>query len=198
MNICVYGASSYSIDPAYIQAGEEFGREMGRRGHDLVFGGGADGMMGAVARGVRETGRKIIGVAPRFFNADGILYEHCDELIRTDTMRERKQIMEDLSEAFVMLPGGIGTYEEFFEILTLKQLARHKKPIALYNIKGYFDPMQAMMEYGVAERFMNEGSMILYLVCDNAGQLLEYLERYEPQSVNPSVLKDLPGNGQRR
>ena len=117
MNICVYGASSNQIDKDFIKAGELLGEEIAKRGHTLIFGAGANGLMGAAARGAASQNGKIIGIAPKFFNADGVLYEKCTELIMTGTMRERKQTMEDMSEAFVMVPGGIGTLEEFFEIL---------------------------------------------------------------------------------
>ena len=114
MVICIYGASSDQIDPAYLRAGEELGLAMARRGHSLVFGGGGHGLMGAVARGMTQGGGSITGVAPRFFNVDGSLYDGCTEFLYTDTMRERKALMEERADAFVMTPGGIGTYEEFF------------------------------------------------------------------------------------
>ena len=136
MVICVYGASSQTIHPEYLTGVEDFGRAMGKRGHALLFGGGDKGLMGAAARGVKAENGKIIGVAPRFFNVDGVLYPHCDTFFYTDTMRERKQILEDQAEAFVAVPGGIGTFDELFEILTLKQLGRHSKPIALLNLRG--------------------------------------------------------------
>ena len=135
MKICVFGAASSLIDPAYIEKVEELGREMVKRGHSLVFGGGARGLMGAVARGVRAEGGYIFGVIPKFFEEEDVevAFRQCDELIKPDTMRERKQLMEDNADAFIIVPGGIGTFEEFYEILTLKQLCRHNKPIAIYN-----------------------------------------------------------------
>lgn len=115
MNVCVYGASSNDIDRSYIEETEYLGREIAKRGHTLVYGAGANGLMGAVARGVYEENGTIIGVTPSFFNVDGILFENVSELITTETMRERKQIMEDKADAFIITPGGIGTLEEFFE-----------------------------------------------------------------------------------
>ena len=114
MNICVYGASSDAIDPRFLAAGEALGREMARRGHGLIFGGGGHGLMGAVARGMTQGGGSITGIAPRFFNVDGVLYDGCTEFLYTETMRERKALMESKADAFVMTPGGIGTYEEFY------------------------------------------------------------------------------------
>ena len=141
MRICVYGAASPSIDAEYIAKVEELGKIMAKRGHSLVFGGGKNGLMGAVARGVHDNGGEILGVIPTFFieQSAEVLYEHCDKVVETETMRERKQIMEDNADAFIVVPGGIGTYEEFFEILTSKQLCRHNKPIAIYNVLGFYE-----------------------------------------------------------
>ena len=116
MNICVYGAASDEIADIFKNAGEALGESLARRGHSLIFGGGASGMMGAVARGADRAGGNIISVAPSFFDIDGILYPQCTEYIFTETMRERKQILEDRSDAFIVSPGGIGTFDEFFEI----------------------------------------------------------------------------------
>ena len=176
MNICVYGASSDKIDKVYIETVEKMGLEMAKRGHGLVFGGGAEGLMGAAARGMSAGGGKIIGVAPAFFKVDGVLFDECDEMIYTDTMRERKGIMEEKSDAFIMTPGGLGTYDEFFEILTLKQLGRHTKPIAVFNINGYFDPLRAVLENAVNKQFMTPQSLRLCEFFDRPERLLDYLE----------------------
>ena len=138
MNICVYGAASNDISPNIIKKTEDLGREMAERGHALVFGGGNNGMMGASARGAHQGGGEIIGIAPRFFNADGVFFAGCTEFFLTDTMRERKKLMEEKSDAFIVTPGGIGTFDEFFEILTLRSLGQHTKAIAVYNIDGYY------------------------------------------------------------
>ena len=134
MKLCLFGASSDHLASAYFEAVNLLGKEMGRRQIGLVFGGGATGLMGAACRGAAEYGGEIIGIAPRFFQQDGILFQNCSQMIFTDTMRERKQRMEDLSDGFAVVPGGIGTLEEFFEIFTLRQLGRHHKPIALLNV----------------------------------------------------------------
>ena len=127
MNICIYGASSAKLAPVYYEKTEELGRMMGLRGHGLVFGGGATGLMGAAARGVDAYHGYILGIAPTFFDQPGVLYEHCSEFIFTETMRERKKLLEERSKATIVAPGGIGTYEEFFEILTLKSLEAFEK-----------------------------------------------------------------------
>ncbi|MBP3633968.1 MAG: TIGR00730 family Rossman fold protein [Oscillospiraceae bacterium] len=176
MNICVYGASSNVISPAYIEAGEALGRAMAKRGHSLVFGGGASGMMGAAARGMTEGGGKIVGVAPRFFDVDGILYQQCTEFVFTDTMRERKSIMEEKADAFIMTPGGIGTFEEFYEILTLRQLGRHNKPIAILNVGDYYRPLIDMQERAIKQKFMKPECESLCGWFDDPEALLDYLE----------------------
>ena len=145
MNICIYGASSAELEQIYYDKTEELGRMMAKRGHGLVFGGGATGMMGAAARGVDSEDGYILGIAPRFFDKPGVLYENCSEFIFTETMRERKKLLEERSDATIVTPGGIGTYEEFFEILTLKSLHRLDRPIVLYNINGYYDRMKALL-----------------------------------------------------
>ena len=154
MNICIYGASSAELKKIYYEKTEELGRLMGKRGHGLVFGGGKEGLMGAAARGVDRENGYILGIAPRFFDQPGVLYEHCTEFIFTENMRERKHLLESRSDATIVVPGGIGTYEEFFEILTLKSLGRIDRPIVLYNIQGYYDSMRALMEYKAGEKLM--------------------------------------------
>ncbi len=189
MNICVYGASSDVIDEAYLDAGYALGRQMAARGHGLVYGGGARGMMGAAARGVHDAGGWQLGIAPTFFHVDGVLFEHCSEFIYTHTMRERKQLMEERSDAFVMTAGGIGTFEEFFEILTLRQLGRHTKPIAVLNTCGYFDALEAMLRQAVEQRFMKAGCLELYRLCATPEEALDYLENAARIPVDPSAFK---------
>ena len=124
MNICLFGASSEEINKVYFEEVEQLGRMMAQRGHGMVFGGGKTGLMGAAVRGLSAAGGTSIGIAPRFFDQPGILFEDCTEFIFTDTMRERKMLMEENSDAFIVVPGGIGTFEEFFEIGTMNVCAR--------------------------------------------------------------------------
>lgn len=189
MNICVYAASSETVDKRYIQMAETLGRILAQRGHSLIFGGGRQGLMGGVSRGVLYASGKAIGVAPKFFDVEGILEKNCTQFIYTDTMRERKQIMEDMSDAFIVLPGGIGTFEEFFEILTLKQLGRHNKPIAVVNCLGYFDEMAAMLEKAAAEDFMKKECLKIFKVSDSIEEVLDYVEN--PGYVDVSHLKNI-------
>ena len=191
MRICVYGAASPTIDPEYMELVEQMGKEMVSRGHSLVFGGGGNGLMGAAARGVRSAGGHILGVIPKFFDEENVeaICDFCDELIQPNTMRERKQIMEDNADAFIMVPGGIGTYEEFFEIMTLKQLGQHKKPVALLNINGYYDSLIKMLSVAVKEGFMTEKSRLLLPAFSEANEILDYFYGYNPEEYEFSVLK---------
>ena len=184
MRICVYGASSNDISPIFINAGEQLGYEMAKRNIGLTFGGGANGMMGAVARGITKGDGNIIGVAPKFFNVDGVLYEHCDEMIRPDTMRQRKQIMEDNADGFIVTPGGIGTFEEFFEILTLKQLGQLNKPIVIMNTDGYYDDMLNMMQTAVEKDFIMESVKSLYAVLTDINEILDYIQDYNCDKID--------------
>lgn len=191
MNICVYGASSNDIAKRYINASEELGKSMARRAHTLVYGAGANGVMGGIARGVTAAGGKVIGIAPSFLNVDGILYDKCDELIKTHTMRERKQLMEDKADAFIMAPGGIGTFDEFFEILTLKQLSRHTKAIAVFNVDGYFDSLIALMEKAISENFIMPECIKLYSAFSDIDGMLDYIEGYVPKDLNVLRFKNI-------
>lgn len=178
MRICVFGAASSEIDNSYIATVEKFGEELAKRGHSLVFGAGASGLMGAAARGVTKGKGNIIGVIPEFFREESIeaIYEKCDQLIFTETMAQRKSKMEDLADAFVIVPGGIGTFEEFFEVFTLKQLARHTKPIVVFDINGYFQEMDKFLEVAVKEKFLGKECKSLYDYTDNMDKVFEYIE----------------------
>ena len=178
MNVLVYGAASSEIDKSYVEQGEKLGEELARRGYNLIFGAGDNGMMGAVARGVyrnrEEHGVTITGVVPNFF-PDGEVFEHCT-LIRTETMRQRKQVMEDLADAFLTTPGGIGTFEEFFEIITLIHLKQENKPMILVNLNGYYDHLLEFIETAGEERFMRKDTDYLYRVANSVDEAVEMLE----------------------
>lgn len=185
MKICVFGASSAHIDDKYIQVVEKLGEEMAKRGHSLVFGCGGTGLMGAAARGVKRGGGYIHGVVPTFFKQNGveILFDECDKVTYTQTMRERKAIMEDDADAFIIVPGGVGTFEEFFEIVTLKQLNRHDKAIAVLNIENYYDELEVFMRTACERKFITETCLTLYKVFGDIEDVLGYLENYVPQAL---------------
>ena len=184
MNICVYAASGRELDKVYFDEARELGRLLAAGGHALIFGGGREGLMGACAEGASAEGGSIIGIAPRFFDEPGVLYENSSEFIYTDTMRERKQLMEEKADAFIMLPGGIGTFEEFFEILTLKQLGRHAKPIAILNTAGYYEPLNAMLKHTAEQRFMNGKCLELFRLCQSPQEALSHCQNSEMLSGN--------------
>ena len=180
MKICIYGASSNIIDKSFIDAGEQLGKEIAQNGHSVIFGGGAAGLMGAVARGMRSKGGNIIGVTPTFFKVDGMLFEDCTDMIYTETMRERKKLLEEMSDAFIVTPGGIGTFDEFFEIYTLRQLGVHQKPIAILNTDGYYDSLIDMLKNAIDKNFMPEANMNLLFISDNPKEILNHIENYNP------------------
>lgn len=178
MDICVFGAASDLIDKSYIDATEKLGEIMAKRGHNLVFGAGFNGLMGAIARGIHTGGGSVWGIIPKFFKTQTVeqIYSNADKIVFTETMAERKTMMEDLSEAFIIVPGGIGTFEEFFQVLTLKQLGRHTKPIAIYNINGYYDQLKTFMQAAIDKKFVKDKCNELFQYFDDPVKLLEYIE----------------------
>lgn len=191
MKICLYGASSNNIDKAYIDATEKLGEEMAKRGHTLIYGGGAAGVMGAAARGASKGGGKIVGISPRFFDVDGALYDKCTDFIYTETMRERKQLLVDMSDGFVVMPGGPGTFDELFETLALRQLGIHNKPIAIFNINGYYNPMAEMLKASYDGGFMTKEVLELVPFFEDETALLKYLEDNKNGTGGPTFLKDV-------
>lgn len=191
MNICVFGAASKTIDDKYITAVEQMGEYLAKRGHNLVFGAGCTGSMGAAGRGFKKGGGTIHGVIPSFFKEDlnEFVNWECDELTYTETMRERKAVMEDLADCFIITPGGIGTFEELFEVLTLKQLGRHRKPIAILNVDGYYNPLNEAVEHGIKGGFIKENCRALYAFFTDFEEMAEYLENDDMQGLTINDLK---------
>lgn len=192
MRVCLFGAASNDISDEYIKAVEILGEELAKRGHGLVFGAGGCGLMGAIARGFTKGEGHIIGVIPSFFKEETVeaIYEKCDELIFTDTMRERKARMEDEADAFIIAPGGIGTFEEFYEVLTLKQLGRHNKTIAIYNINDYYEATKSMLDRSINEGFVNKNCNYLYGYFDKMEELIDYIEDDKQYDFSVSELKN--------
>lgn len=191
MKICMFGAASAHIDQKYIAAVESLGEQLAKRGHSLVFGCGCTGLMGAAARGFKRGGGYIHGVVPDFFREEAVerLFLDCDKITYTQTMAERKKTMEDDAEAFIILPGGVGTLEEFFETLTLKELGRHDKAIAIYNIDGYFDNLEKFMREVAERKFITFKCYELYSYFNTAQAIIEYLENYKPEATPWQKLK---------
>ena len=184
-NICVYASASDNVDKKYFEVAEKLGIYLGREGYNLVFGGGKVGLMGACARGFHKEKRKVISVIPEFLKLPGVYYEESDECYVTESMRKRKRIMEDLSEGFVVLPGGFGTYEELMEIVTLKQLGRHNKPIAVVNSFGFYNKLQEIFHNLVEEKFTQEKYLELCYFAENEEKAVKYIVNYQSKEIEP-------------
>ncbi|MCR5664030.1 MAG: TIGR00730 family Rossman fold protein [Oscillospiraceae bacterium] len=176
MRVCLFGASSEELAPLYYRESERLGRLLARRGHTLVFGGSAGGLMGACARGLLAEGGRAVGVAPRFFGEQGVPFGEGCEMIFTDTMAERKSRMEALAEGYVALPGGVGTLDELFEVLTLRQLGRHDRPIVLLNTAGFYDGLLRVLRDMADGGFVGRSCLEQLAVCAEPERALEALE----------------------
>lgn len=180
----VYCASSNHLDRVYFDAAAAMGRMLARRGYTLLYGGGNVGLMGEMARAVHGHGGRVVGYIPRALRqVDGVPYSDADELIVTETMQERKRHIFTRADAFVVLPGGFGTMEEFMEVLTLKQLGYHNKPITLVNTAGFFEPLLALADHFYRTRFAGKHTRQLFHVAPDPGDALDYIAAYEPVPV---------------
>jgi uncharacterized protein (TIGR00730 family) len=171
--ICVYCGSSPGSDPAYADAAVRLGRMLARRGIGLVYGGGHVGLMGTVANAALDDGGEAIGVMPQTLVDREIAHTGLTELRVVGSMHERKLLMAELADGFVALPGGLGTLEELFEVYTWTQLGLHAKPLALLNVRGYFDGLVAFLDHAVAERFVTEEHRAMLVVADTPGAVLD-------------------------
>ncbi|TPM79108.1 TIGR00730 family Rossman fold protein [Mesorhizobium sp. B2-3-3] len=169
-SVCVYCGSSPGRDETYAKAGHLLGRSLARSGLRLIYGGGTKGIMGAVAEGALKAGGKVTGIIPRFLinrEATETALDRLDELLITDNMHERKHRMFEKSDAFVALPGGIGTVEEIVEIMTWAQLGHHRKPIVFGNVGGFWDPMLTLLDHMTAEGFIHTAQWVKPLVVND-------------------------------
>ncbi len=171
-SISVFCGSSSKIDPHYLEQARELGRTLAQNNIRLVYGAGNLGTMGALADSVLEHGGCITGVIPQFMVDAGWHHESLTELIITPDMHQRKQRMSDLSDAVVALPGGVGTFEELFEIITWKQLGLLTKPIVIANINGYYDPLIQMLERAVDQQFMRSIHATMWTIVNNTSQII--------------------------
>ncbi len=178
MNICVFCSSSSAVADGYVAAASDLGARIAREGHSLIYGGGRFGLMGAVSRAARENGAAVTGVIPRFIaeRTDSDV----DRLVVTADLRERKAKMEELSDAFISLPGGFGTLEEVLEIITLGQLGLLSKPVAFVNTEGFYDPLVNVFERLYAEKFAKPVFRALYAVVSTPRQAVEYVVQWKP------------------
>jgi len=189
-SLCVYCGSRPGADPQHAQAAQALGQWIGSRGGQLVYGGGRNGLMGITALATRHSGGRVVGVIPSSLVEREWANHDCDELLVVETMHERKRIMAERSDAFLALPGGIGTFEEFFEVWTWRQLGYHDKPVGLLNLGGYYDAMLTFLNGSMREGFMNDGQMGLIRVDTQAIALAEQLVQaagFAPESISPQV-----------
>ncbi|MGY8763069.1 MAG: LOG family protein [Nitrospinaceae bacterium] len=189
-SICVFCASSNAVDKVYHQVATDLGQRIGLLGLDLIFGGGGIGLMGDVARGVHDKGGRVVGVIPEFFlnNEQPIEYAKADELIVTKDMRSRKAIMDERSDAFIVLPGGIGTLEEATEIISMKQLGLTEKPIVFINTNKFYDAFILNLNRMVELKFAKQSTLDLINVLPDPLSALEFMTAYQPQKTNSKWL----------
>ena len=174
-SLCIYCGSRPGVDPAYAQAAQQVGQWIGEHQGQLVYGGGHNGLMGLLADSAAQAGARVVGIIPRSMVEREWARTSCDELIVVDTMHERKRLMMERADAFLALPGGIGTFEEFFEAWAWRQLGFHDKPVGLLNTNGYYDPMLTFMTHTVSQGFVSDWQMDLIRVGADIQTLLKDL-----------------------
>lgn len=182
-NVCVFAGSSSGARAEYIAGARDLGRALLERKLGLVYGGARVGLMGALADEVLAGGGEVVGVMPEALVAKEVAHKGLTKLHVVKSMHERKAMMSDLSDGFLALPGGMGTWEEFFEILTWAQLGFHRKPSGLFNIHGYYDALLAFMDHSVTERFVRAEHRGMICVSDDPGALLDKLAAYKAPVV---------------
>ena len=182
-SVAVYCGSSGGNQEAYPQQAQAMGRELARRGLTLVYGGGRVGLMGTIADAVLAAGGRVTGVIPSFLADKELAHRGCTELHVVDTMHQRKLLMADLADGFVALPGGFGTLEELFEVLTWGQLGLHGKPVGLLNTRGFYDALLALLDHMRAEDFLRPENRTQLLQHTEAAALLDAMAGYQPAAV---------------
>ncbi len=190
-SICVYCGSADHLHPEYLQAAAELGRAAARRGMQLWYGAGRTGLMGAVADGALQAGGEVIGVIPAIFNNPLLCHQGLTRLEVVKDMHQRKARLADQAEAFIALPGGYGTFEEFFEIVTWAQIGLHTRPVGLLNTRRYFDPLLAMVDHARREGFIYAEHLNLFTVADQPEELLARLENFRaPDDLGRWLIRD--------
>jgi len=182
-SVCVFCGSSSGFARTYQQAATDFGTLLGRESLQLVYGAGSVGLMGVVAEAVLATGGHVTGIIPEFLATRELLHPGLSEVVVTQDMHQRKARMAQRADAFVALPGGLGTFEELFEVLTWAQLGLHTKPIGLLNVAGYFTPVIEMIDRAIAEGFCRGEHRQLFVVDDEPQSLLNQLKTFRPPQV---------------
>ncbi|NML64687.1 TIGR00730 family Rossman fold protein [Hymenobacter sp. RP-2-7] len=179
-SVAIYCGSSGGNQPLYAQQAQAMGQELARRGLTLVYGGGRVGLMGAVADAALGAGGRVVGVIPKFLADKELAHTGCTELHVVDTMHQRKLLMADLAEGFVAMPGGFGTLEELFEVLTWGQLGLHGKPVGLLNVAGFYDPLLALLDHMVGQALLRDENRQQLLQSASVPALLDAMAAYRP------------------
>jgi uncharacterized protein (TIGR00730 family) len=182
-SLCVFCGSSFGRNPLYREAAETVGRLVARRGLQLVYGGGTVGLMGALADAALAAGGRVVGVIPEALVLREVGHERLSERHVVRSMHERKGLMAELADGFLALPGGFGTFEELFEIVTWAQLGLHRKPVGLLNVAGYYDGLLALVEHAARERFVRDAHRDALLSDDDPARLLDRLASQRPPAV---------------
>ena len=184
-SICVFCSSSNSIDDVYFETATDLGHRIGQLGLGLVYGGASIGLMGAIARATHEKGGRVVGVIPEFFrNKDeNIEYVEADELIVAENMRIRKTIMAERADAFLVLPGGIGTLEETIEVLSMKQLGLTDKPLVFINTNNFYDDLTSILQKMIDLRFAKPSTFDLFSVCSDPLSAIQFALSYQPKKI---------------
>jgi hypothetical protein len=180
-SVTVYCSSSSAVDQAYVDAAIELGRAIALNNWTLVYGGNSVGLMAHLADSVRASHGKVIGVTPQLFIDKGVHDQLCDEFVVTECMRTRKAQMEARGDAYVAMPGGLGTFEEIFEIIVGKQLGIHNKPTVLLNVSDYYRPMLEQLERGIEQKFIKPAARKLFFVADDVAAAIEHIRTYVPE-----------------
>ena len=182
--ICVYCGSSPGHPDTYVDAARGFGRELASRELGLIYGGGSVGVMGEIATATTKAGGEVIGVITKDLVSEGLANLEISDLIVVPSMHDRKALMIEMADAFIALPGGFGTLEEFFEVLTWAQLGIHQKPCGLLNVGGYYDTLMTFLDQAVEKEFIPDAHRSLVVIDDDPAELLKKLEKYKPTKVN--------------
>lgn len=189
-NICVYCGSSPGRQPIYVAAAKALGRTLVENNIGLVYGGASVGTMGVIADAVLAAGGEAIGIIPKVLQRKEVVHEGLTKLHLVESMHERKALMAELSDGFIALPGGFGTLEEIFEIITWAQLGMHQKPVGLLNIDGYYDQLTAFLQHTVDEQFVRSTQLEAVLVADKAADLLARMKSYQPMDTKRWIEKE--------
>ncbi len=179
-SVAVYCGSSLGTNPAFTHAAQELGTELAQRGLNLVYGGGNIGLMGQIADATLAAGGHVTGIIPHQLADKEMAHRGLTQLELVDSMAQRKTRMEELADAFIALPGGVGTLEELAEVLTLQQLGNHSGPVALYNVAGYWDPFYRMLENFVENGFSQRRYLEGLIMADNAAEILDHFAAWQP------------------